>query len=451
MLQITPKPPQPKIYPQHLVDPSLDKRLATSPRALVVKTSSSDFSLLLRLPAELRTKVMMLLPDLATLQRLIWASNVYEATFTADAVRIVSVIASGLTLEMRSLIYDLTMSNIIDDDQLLRESHPKVLMDGYGRGQRWSLLDDKFGTFQIAATYPVARLRRTVLLSYWVERKADDFLDYHLDLLNRLKIEHLKGVRHYFSDIRGRDDRTVDELAQGVPCAFPKNGPVSWSERYRVEVSFWRALSRTCMKLGVHYEVISNRMWHSECWRLDMATDVTDYLDDLGRIRAYKDKDFKALENQLLDLVEQPVIRKAGVPLNQHQLDKFPCDELSRVWDQDRSSVQKSTRAFRFYCRISRGIPRTFGGEPLSWNVYRHLGFAFWDLKRMYAMGLYSESMEEHGPDEYAAFRRDANIHIEDFEQGIFAWVSIKLNGKRVLAHQWPHRNMSHSYWYEQW
>lgn len=405
--------------------------------------SMDDFT---KLPAELHVRVMMLLPDLPTLQHLIYASPILSATFEQNHVRVANIIMSGLTLELRQAMRAVAITLTECTDAPLIDG---ALFDNRGDSSEDGFcdVDERFGTPTLPSTLPLSTGRQFLLVSCRIQRVSDHYFATQIDRLNRIEAEHLLEEESAF-DLSERD--AYKDVPPGVAYVPQKTGPASWIERYRVECTLWRLQllnmfglchgtihSSAARSISEERSITSQdfmRMWHA----------ITPWeTDQMKALQEYMDKEFISMVYTYLEYLEggyrhpdmELASTSASVLIGQAPLDVMPTGELARAWEQDRAAARRPTSA---RCLFGHGVeyPQTpIRGE--YWYTFRRLGFGFWDSKRMCEMELLSGRMTELSPafTRGHALRSDVGIRLSR-PSCIFTWMSIKLDGKRIAGHK---------------
>lgn len=390
----------------------------------------------------------MLLPDLPTLQHLIYSSPILNATFERNHIRVVNIIMSGLTLELRQVMRAVAVTHT--------ECHYAPLIDGDlfdNRGDSsedgFRDVDEKFGTPTLPSDLPLSTTRQFLLMSCRLRSISYHYFWTQIDRLNRIEVEHLLEEDREF-------DLSHFEPFNGVPPGVAytpqKTGPPCWIERYRVECTLWRlqllsmfglcdgsvnsSAARAISEEGYIMSQDLMRMLHAMLpWELDQMEALQEYMDKEEEwiFNGYTYSEH--LESECHDPVMELASTSASVPMSLPPLDVMPTGELARAWEQDRAAARRPTSA---WCLWDHGVqwPQLpIRGE--SWETFCQLGFGFWDLKRMCEMELMSGQSTELLPTlaRGQTLRNDVGIRLSR-HNCIFTWMSIKMDGKGIVGHE---------------
>lgn len=223
-----------------------------------------------RLPAELHLRVVILLPDLPTLQNLIYVSPTLHATFEQNHIKIANIIMSGLELDLRVEIRTVARA-------LTGHPDPSI-----------STGDEKFEDPTLPSTMSLSACRRFLLVSCRIQRVGDDYLTTQIDRLNFIDAEKFSDEQREFN-LYGRQPSEEDPPESAVSI-----------ERCRVEYLLWRRQFFVMDARSLNEEMFIMRQDLDQMRRFMMPWDR----DPMIALNEYLHREHISMRNTSLDFLE---------------------------------------------------------------------------------------------------------------------------------------------------
>ncbi|EGU83479.1 hypothetical protein FOPG_09897 [Fusarium oxysporum f. sp. conglutinans race 2 54008] len=383
------------------------------------------------LPPEVLLPIVTNLPGLDTLWNLMKASPHVWRLFNGHTITIVdgilsgpnAILAPGIANAVRALILIRSKAcpfrNLYDlQIRFLRSLFPQSPWGGSGRNPDPIILNRE--SLSNAAP-PVAVMRSVVASASQISALAQAFLTSCLERVRDPGFRPLHPVNpddHYtylfWPDPDGKRIRAWDQVFKGEPAKVVDAGQPTWLEEMRAVRALWIIQLIGEMhrqKNSLHWpiedveklslmnpadfasEVEGNRAVPSE-----EVSSLMDYLETLEGLRQYEHYRLRrpascsgwitALPNCSPKFIKARHYRKDGTSFMRGE------QTLDHRWGRTKENLELDAPGMSLFKFLNKPRYRPRGGaspiEGVKFNSFRPLGFAFWEMWRMYLLGVHS-------------------------------------------------------------